>query len=77
MDLGYSRLQSGLLLQMSEVCVCLFIGHNGEPYKTDEPIEMPFGLWTRVDSGVLLKWRWVYAKGRGKGTEGTLLIYDR
>jgi len=23
------------------------------------------------------KWRWVYAKGRGKGTEGTLLIYDR
>jgi len=23
------------------------------------------------------KWRWVYAKGRGKGTEGTLLIYHR
>jgi len=28
------------------------------------------------DSGVLLKWRWVYAKGRGEGPEGTLLIYD-
>jgi len=22
------------------------------------------------------KWRWVYAMGRGKGPEGTLLIYD-
>ena len=22
------------------------------------------------------KWRWVYAKGRGEGPEGTLLIYD-
>jgi len=63
MDLGYSRLQSGLLLQMSEVCVCLFIGHNGEPYKTDEPIEMPFGLWTRVGSGVLLKMEVGICKG--------------
>jgi len=31
--------------------------------------------WDTV-SGVLLKWRSVYAKGRGKGPEGTLLIYD-
>jgi len=22
------------------------------------------------------KWRWIYAKGRGEGPEGTLLIYD-
>ena len=49
MDLGYSRLQSGLLLQMSEVCVCLFIGHNVEPDKIAEAIEMPVGMWTLVD----------------------------
>ena len=29
-----------------------------------------------LPSGVLLKW-WVYANGRGKRPEGTLLIYDR
>ena len=28
------------------VCVCASVGHNREPYKTAEPIEMPFGLWT-------------------------------
>ena len=24
------------------------VGHNREPYKTVEPIEVPFGMWTRV-----------------------------
>jgi len=33
-------------------------------------------MWHPTCSGVLLKWRWVYAKGRGEGPEGTLLIYD-
>jgi len=29
--------------------VCLSVGHNREPYKTDEPIEMSFFGWeTRV-----------------------------
>jgi len=26
----------------------LSLRHSREPCKTDEPIEMPFGLWTRV-----------------------------
>jgi len=30
----------------------------------------------KLSSGVLLKWRWVYANGRGEGPEGTLFIYD-
>ena len=29
-----------------------------------------------MSSGVLLKWSWVYAKGRVEGPEGTLYIYD-
>jgi len=31
------------------LCVCLFIGHNVEPDKIAEPIEMPVGMWTLVD----------------------------
>jgi len=31
--------------------VCLSICHSREPCKTAEPIEMPFGLWTRVGPG--------------------------
>ena len=45
----------GLLLPMfCELCVCVCVSrlsalHNREPYKTDEPIEMPFaGMSTRV-----------------------------
>ena len=34
--------------------VCLSVGlsvsHSREPYKTDEPIQMPFGLWAQVGS---------------------------
>ena len=30
------------------MCLSVSVGHNREPYKTDEPIEMPFELWTRV-----------------------------
>jgi len=33
------------------LCVCLFVGRNSEhcePYKTNEAIEIPFGIWTRV-----------------------------
>ena len=38
----------GLFLQLYSV-ICLYVGHNSEPCtKTDEPIEMLFGLWTRV-----------------------------
>jgi len=29
------------------VCVCLF-GYKRHTYKTDKPIEEPFGIWTRV-----------------------------
>jgi len=34
----------------SEVCVYLCVDHNSTICcaKTDEPIEMPFGMWTRV-----------------------------
>ena len=28
--------------------VCLSVGHNRAPCKTDAPIDIPFGLWTRV-----------------------------
>ena len=28
--------------------VCLSVGHIDEPCKMAEPIELPFGLWTRV-----------------------------
>jgi len=35
-----------------------------------------FPLCDVMISGVLLKWRWVYAEGRGEAPEGTLLIYD-
>ena len=28
------------------MCVCLSVGHNLEPYKTDEPIEVPVEIWT-------------------------------
>ena len=40
----------GLLLQTSVVCrsVCLSVTIVS-PAKTAEPIEMPFGIWTRVD----------------------------
>jgi len=35
--------------------VCLYVGrsfcHSLEPCKTAEPIEMPFGAWTRVGRG--------------------------
>ena len=31
--------------------VCLLVCHDCEPCKTAEPIEMPFGLWTRVGPG--------------------------
>lgn len=27
---------------------CLSVGHNREPCKTTQPIELPFGVWTRV-----------------------------
>ena len=27
---------------------CLSVDHIGEPYKTAEQIEMPFGVWTLV-----------------------------
>ena len=26
----------------------VFVEHNREPYKTDEPIKVPFGVWTGV-----------------------------
>ena len=26
-----------------------FVCHNRDPVKTAEPIEMPFGLWNRMD----------------------------
>ena len=26
----------------------MFVGPSGERYKTAEPIEVPFGVWTRV-----------------------------
>ena len=44
--------------------VCLSVGHSREPSKTDEPIDMPFTLWTRM--GV----RWVGGAdlSLGKGT---------
>ena len=29
-------------------CVCVSVGHRREPYKTAEPIEMLFGLWSQV-----------------------------
>jgi len=28
--------------------VCLSVSYDREPCKTAEPIEMPFGVWTRV-----------------------------
>jgi len=31
--------------------VCLSVGHTSEPCKTAAPIEMPFGLRTRVGTG--------------------------
>jgi len=45
------NLQCGLLLRMFRglcVSVCVSIGYNHELYKTAQPIEMPFGVWTRV-----------------------------
>ena len=34
------------------VCVCTeCVAHIGEPAKTDEPIELPFGMWTRMGPG--------------------------
>jgi len=27
---------------------CLSVGNNREPYRTAEPIQMPFRLWTQV-----------------------------
>ena len=45
----------GLLLPMSVHGLCMLVsvcvGHTREPYKIDEPIEMPFEIWTRVDPG--------------------------
>ena len=49
-------MRCGLLLQVSHVawsaclsaCVCLCIGHTRELCKTAEPIEMPFGVLTRM-----------------------------
>ena len=43
----------GLLLHMFHgLSVCEFVrvsaGHSMSRAKTDEPVEMPFGLWTRV-----------------------------
>jgi len=31
--------------------VCMLVCHDLEPAKTAEPIQMPFGLWTRVGPG--------------------------
>jgi len=33
--------------------VCLPVEHNRKPHKTDKPIEVPFGIWTRVGP-----WTW-------------------
>jgi len=30
------------------VSVCVFVGHNREPYKMAEPIEVSFGVWNYV-----------------------------
>jgi len=46
------KIRCGLLLSMFRglccVCVCLSVSHNREPTKTDEWIEVPFEIWTRV-----------------------------
>jgi len=34
-----------------QACFCVCVRHTREPYKMDEPIEMPFEIWTRVDPG--------------------------
>jgi len=42
--------QAGLLLSIQKISrsVSLSVGYNREPYKTAEPIGVPFGAWTRV-----------------------------
>ena len=40
----------GLLLQTEWRGLCACVGHTGELCKTDEPIEMPFGQFLRVNS---------------------------
>jgi len=45
----YGAQRCGLLLPMFRgLYVCLSVCHNREHYKTAEPIEVPFGLRTRV-----------------------------
>jgi len=48
------------------VCVCCLLGHNREPTKTDEPIEVLPGEWIRV---VIRNhvFRWVLESPPGKG----------
>ena len=38
----------GLLLQTEYSVVCVSVCHRRELWKTAEPIEMPFGLWTQA-----------------------------
>ena len=42
-------IRCGLLLPCVCVCVYLSVGRNREPYKTAEPIEVPFGTKTREE----------------------------
>ena len=44
-------LNAALLQMVRGLCVCTCVVHIGEPYKTAEPIEVPFGAWTRVTQG--------------------------
>ena len=49
----------------SVIClsVCLSAGHSRTPYKMAEPIDIPFGMWTRVGPRN-------YALGGGRGNYG-------
>jgi len=46
----YYRDAADCYKRSSVVCqsVCLSVCHSREPCKKAEPIEMPFGLWTRL-----------------------------
>jgi len=37
-------------MRSTAITVGWFVGHDREPCKKAEPIEMPFGLWTAVGS---------------------------
>jgi len=37
--------------RLMSVCLCVSVGHVRKPRKTDEPIEMPLGVMTRVGHG--------------------------